>query len=72
MRQQGGACAICGAPDPTHVDPDHATGALRGILCFSCNRGLGKAKDDQGVLRAVIAYLGRESPTPPIPQGRLL
>ena len=57
VRSQGGVCAICGAPDPNHVDHSHATGAVRGILCFSCNRGLGKVNDEIEVLRAMIAYL---------------
>ncbi|HEU5003431.1 MAG TPA: endonuclease domain-containing protein [Actinomycetota bacterium] len=69
VRRQGGVCAICGAPDPDHVDHNHATGALRGILCFSCNRGLGKANDDRDVLREAIAYLRRDPPAAP---GRLL
>src|SRR6266567_1474753 len=57
LASQGGVCAICGAANPTHVDHSHATGEVRGILCFSCNRGLGKVNDDVEVLRAMIAYL---------------
>ena len=57
VRQQGGVCAICGIPDPTHIDHSHQTGQVRGILCFSCNRGLGKAGDRMDTLRAMIAYL---------------
>ena len=37
--------------------PVHRTGVIRGVLCFSCNRGLGKVGDSVEVLRAMIAYL---------------
>ena len=43
---QGGVCAICGKPRPEertlHVDHDHETGEIRGLLCFSCNNALGR------------------------------
>ena len=42
LAEQGGVCAICGAPDPQHLDHDHRTGWVRGILCFNCNGGLGQ------------------------------
>ena len=44
--QQGGVCALCGAGRPEHVDHDHETKRIPGILCFNCNRGLGKLGDD--------------------------
>ena len=67
LRKQGGACAVCGRP-PTeinghrhkhrlHVDHDHATGRVRGLLCNSCNVAIGCLKDDIGVLYAAIDYL---------------
>ncbi|MGH3728589.1 MAG: endonuclease VII domain-containing protein [Micromonosporaceae bacterium] len=57
LASQGGVCAICGAPDPRHVDHDHAYGNVRGILCFNCNGGLGQFKDDLELLRNAIGYL---------------
>jgi hypothetical protein len=43
LESQGGGCAICGNPPKTRrlsVDHDHKTGAVRGLLCFRCNRAL--------------------------------
>jgi hypothetical protein len=37
---QGGGCAICGAKPGTrrlHIDHDHRTMTLRGLLCHRCN-----------------------------------
>ena len=65
VRQQGRACAVCGEPFSDcrgyapHVDHDHKTGVVRGVLCFRCNAGLGSFKDDVARLRAAIAYLER-------------
>ncbi|MEV4410522.1 endonuclease VII domain-containing protein [Catellatospora sp. NPDC049609] len=57
LAEQGGVCAICGAPDPEHVDHDHLFGNVRGILCFNCNGGLGQFKDDRHNLARAIEYL---------------
>jgi hypothetical protein len=66
LAAQGGCCAICGTDAPTFgkghfsVDHDHATGAVRGLLCDNCNTGIGKLRDDPAILRAALVYL--ESP----------
>jgi hypothetical protein len=54
---QGGLCAICKTAPAQHVDHDHATGAVRALLCFNCNGGLGQFKDDPDVLRAAAEYV---------------
>lgn len=59
IEAQGGVCAICQEREPKHVDHDHMTGTVRGVLCFCCNQGLGNFRDRQDILRAAIDYLER-------------
>ena len=56
---QGGVCTICRSRPPAHVDHDHRTGAVRGLLCFSCNGGLGQFGDRVDIMRNAIDYLER-------------
>lgn len=59
FRDQKGLCAICEQPSERvlHVDHDHATGKVRGLLCTHCNRGLGAFRDSILDLRRAIEYL---------------
>jgi hypothetical protein len=57
IRQQGGVCPICDKPGPEHVDHDHATGRIRGILYFNCNGGLGQFGDDPQRLSRAAFYV---------------
>ncbi len=49
------------AADPEHVEHDHGTGKVRGILCFNCNQGLGNVRDDIRSLIRAVNYLMRGS-----------
>ena len=66
LAQQGGVCAICkrdykgtrnGVEIGHHVDHDHATGKVRGILCTRCNVALGQFDDSIEYLNNAIKYL---------------
>lgn len=65
--RQGGLCAICarpetkihrdGSPCRLAVDHDHTSGMVRGLLCSSCNVGLGSFDDCPEWLEAAATYL---------------
>ena len=60
---QAGKCAICATTEPGGkrerfcIDHCHTTGTIRGLLCVSCNSGLGYFKDDVDRLNAAMTYL---------------
>ncbi|HSH23225.1 MAG TPA: endonuclease VII domain-containing protein [Acidimicrobiales bacterium] len=62
LEQQGGVCAICERPPrddiSLHVDHEHGTARIRGLLCFRCNNALGDFDDDHDRLVRAVSYLG--------------
>lgn len=63
LKRQNGVCAICQVTRDTnyslHVDHCHDTGKVRGLLCGSCNKMLGLARDDRARLARAAEYLDR-------------
>jgi hypothetical protein len=75
MREgQGGACALCGDPDGLMVDHDHSCcqgsrgrsdgrsgckKCIRGLLCDSCNRVLGRIEQKPALAERFSDYLCR-------------
>lgn len=59
LERQGGHCALCPATPKTrrlHIDHDHRTMQVRGLLCHRCNRNLPTWIDD-GWLLGALRYL---------------
>jgi hypothetical protein len=64
LHAQNGVCAICGEPRPDertlHIDHDHQTGVIRGLLCFRCNNALGDFREEYELFRRAADYLDRD------------
>ncbi len=56
---QDGRCAICHKRPAghLHIDHDHATGKVRGLLCGNCNTALGLLQDEPHLLDRAAEYL---------------
>ena len=62
IKEANGICEICGIHESENsrghcVDHDHKTGELRGLLCTSCNTGIGVFHDSIEKLEKAIEYL---------------
>jgi hypothetical protein len=57
LRAQRNACAICQAPNADCIDHCHASGRVRGVLCRSCNAGIGQFRDDPKLLLDAADYV---------------
>ena len=56
---QDGRCAICERPAKLHIDHCHDKGTVRGLLCATCNTGIGLLRHNEQTLSNAIAYLRR-------------
>lgn len=67
LKLQNHVCAICKQPEVgkhqsgrvkrLSVDHDHKSGKVRGLLCGTCNRGIGYLKDSVDILKNATKYL---------------
>jgi hypothetical protein len=60
LAYQENVCQICKSSEKNgtyHVDHCHRTGDIRGILCGSCNRGIGYLQDNLQIARSSVEYL---------------
>lgn len=75
LKAQGGKCAACrdsfdGLPSKhVHVDHDHVTGEVRGILCHACNTAIGLLLDSPSRASKIADYLRRHTPSLPFAKG---
>lgn len=54
-------CNICGKKlVRPHIDHNHKTGKVRGVLCFSCNAGIGHLQESVEILHKAVEYLSRQ------------
>lgn len=69
-KNQGNLCAICNNPqiikhivrnENLCLDHCHKSGKIRGLLCASCNIGIGHFKDNPEYLIAAAEYLKKHS-----------
>ena len=65
-QSQENRCGICGKkssdkyrgkPRSLHIDHCHTTGKIRGLLCATCNHGIGNFYDNPLLLKKAISYL---------------
>lgn len=62
FEEQLGSCKICKRHQSLfkkalHVDHNHETGKVRGLLCHSCNAGLGRFKENPVIIAAALEYV---------------
>lgn len=64
LRKQHGRCAICrtrrpGGNGTWHIDHNHKTGRVRGLLCARCNIMIAQSRESAANLVAAVKYMRR-------------
>ena len=64
LEKQNNCCAVCKDPpikQRLHVDHNHVTGKVRGLLCQACNVSIGKMKESPELIRKLADYVEKLS-----------
>jgi hypothetical protein len=59
LAAQDGHCAVCPETRSLHIDHNHETGKVRGLLCGNHNRALGLLQDDKLTIARLFQYIER-------------
>lgn len=62
FEEQQGCCAICQKHQSEfkkslHVDHNHKTGQIRGLLCHNCNLAIGRLQDNPVIISRALEYV---------------
>ncbi len=66
LKEQNYYCAICPKQKSTtrnnlHIDHDHVTGRVRGLLCSKCNTAIGLLDESLERMNKAVSYLSRRN-----------
>lgn len=69
LQEKGNRCGICQIEadllkECLHIDHCHTTGKVRGLLCRSCNLGLGFFRDSPELMNNASLYLEKSRGAP--------
>ena len=64
--EQNGKCKVCKTSleyksKSTHIDHNHETLEVRGLLCHGCNTAIGLLREDKGTILSLLNYLFGEN-----------
>lgn len=57
LQKLGDSCHICDSRKALVIDHGHVTESIRGLLCGTCNSGLGMFRDSPDLLIKAVSYL---------------
>lgn len=70
FEQQNGVCCLCRNRRVQVIDHCHATGRVRGLLCYGCNSALGILGDNVAGIKRALEYLESDAVFTSLPTKR--